>query len=247
MNNELIPAGVFGAVSTQVASDEDFDALSSGSAFLRRVELKSKGKLIDTGKVKPGHYAVIKSGDDADDLGASIDILPLARRPKAIDMNDAEHIVVTYDRSSEVFVDIEKRSSQPNSRCQYGASFLVAERSTGQLYEMFLGSASNRREVGTLSNFLPLSEEDIKRRPQLDEKTVKPHGPLAVTLKSKFVENKARGFSWFVMVPTPCSNEFTTKQIPSLEVIEEEIGKFLNPDDGNKPTVETKKGNTRAR
>ncbi len=234
MSNELIPADVFGTISTQVASDEDFNDLSSGK-FLQRLELKSKGALIDTGKVGPGHYAVVKSAEDADDLGDSVDVLMLARRPKAIDMSDIENIVVTYDRQGELFKNIEERSGKPNSRCQFGASFLVVERSTGKMYELFLGSASNRREVGTLSDFLPVTAADIERR---GLKGVEPHGPQAVTLKSKRVENKKNNWSWFVIVPTPCSNNFTVDQIPSTDLIRAEIEKFLNPNDGNKPEVE---------
>lgn len=243
MSNDLIPADVFGEVSTQVASDDDFSDLSS-SKFLRRLELKSKGALIDTGKVGPGHYCVVKSAEDADDLGDSIDVLPLARRPKAIDMNDTEQIVVTYDRQSDLFKDIEKRSSQANSRCQYGASFLVVERTTGQIFELFLGSSSNRREVGTVSDFLPLSEADIKRRSLSDKE---PHGPLPLTLKSKRVENKKKGWSWFVIVPKPCSNPFTKSQIPAIDVLKSEIEKFLNPDDGNKPQAEPAKDGKKSR
>ncbi len=245
MSNELIPMGVFGEISTQVASDVDFSDLGSGGNFLRRLELKSKGKLIDTEKVKPGHYAVIKSSEDADDLGDTIDILPIARRPKAIDMSDSDQIVVTYERQSDLFKQIEKKAGQPNSRCQFGASFLVAERSTGKLYELFLGSASNRREVGTVSNFLPLTAKQIEERELEGEK---PHGPLPLTLKSKRVENKTQGFSWFVIVPQPCSNPFTNDQIPSTEVIKDEIDKFLHPDDGNQPQKQPEgSGKKRAR
>lgn len=241
--NDLIPADVFGEVSTQVASDDDFSDLGS-SGFLRRIELKSKGVLIDSGKVGPGHYAVIKSSEEADDLGDSIEVLPLARRPKAIDMNDTEQVVVTYDRQSEIFKDIEKRSSQQNSRCQYGASFLIVERTTGEMFELFLGSASNRRVVGDVSDYLPLSPAQIKQR---DLKDTEPHGPLPLTLKSKLVKNEKKGWSWFVMVPKPCSNAFTKDQIPSTDAIKEEIGKFLNPDDGNKPEVEAAASGGRAR
>ena len=235
MSDALIPADVYGDISTQVASDDDFNDLGSSSKFLRRIELKSKGALIDTGKVGPGHYCIVKSSEDADDLGDSIDVLPLARRPKAIDMNDTEQIVVTYDRKSVLFKDIEKRAQLPNSRCQFGASFLVVERSTGQLYELFLGSASNRREVGTVSDFLPLHAADIERRGLEGQE---PHSALPLTLKSKRVENKKNNWSWFVMVPKPCSNPFTANQVPSPEVLKAEIAKFLNPDDGNKPEVE---------
>ena len=226
MSNDLIPADVFGEVTTQLGSDEDFADLGS-SKFLQRLELKSSGQLINEGKVRPGHYAVIISSDDAVDLGDSIDIMPLARRAKAIDMSDPNNIVVSFDRNSDVFKSIEKRSSIKDSRCQYGASFLVVERSTGKLYEMFLGSASNRREVGTFSEALPLTAASIKAKKLED---VKPHGPLAMALKSKLVKNEQKGYSWFVIVPKPCSNPFTKKQIPEPDVIKTEIEKFLNPE-----------------
>jgi hypothetical protein len=233
MSNDLIPQDVYGAVSTQVGTDEAFNSLSSGK-FIRRLELKSKGALIDKGIVGPGHYCVAKSSEEADDLGNSIDIMPLARRPKAIDMSDSEQIIVTFDFDSPVFKDIEKRSAQQNSHCQFGASFLVVERSTGQLYELFLGSASNRRVVGDISDFLPLTAQDIENRGLKGEK---PRGPLALTLKSKLVEKKEKKWSWFVMVPVPCANPFTKDQVPAGDLIKAEIAKFLNPDDGNKPEV----------
>lgn len=242
MSNELIPADVYGDISTQVGTDDDFAGLGSSSQYLERLELKSKGALIDTGKVKPGHYAVIKSSQDADDLGDTIDILVLARKPKAIDMNDPEQIVVTYDRHGDVFKDIEQRAGTPNSRCQYGATFLIVERSTAKCYEFFCGSASNRREIATLSDYMPITAEQIKAR-KLEGK--KPHGPLALTLRSKRVENKKRGFSWFVPVPMPCNNPFTAKQIPSTDTIREEIEKFLKPDERGPEVESGKKGRAR--
>jgi hypothetical protein len=243
MSNDLIPADVFGEVSTQVASDEDFESIGSSSKFLRRLELKSKGALIDTGKVRPGHYCVVKSRDDADDLGDSIDLLVLARKPKAIDMSDAGQIIVTYDRNSEVFKDIEKRSSVKDSRCQFGVTFLVIERSTGKLYEFFCGTVSSQREIPAISDHMRLTAEQIKARGLKD---VKPHGPLPLTLKSKRVEDKNKGYSWFVPVPKTCSNPFTAEQIPSPDVIKAEIEKFLAPDE-NAPKAEAASGKGRAR
>ena len=240
--NELIPVDVFGEVSTQVADDSAFDQIGQSTGFLQRIELKSKGKLIDKGIVRPGSYCVVQSSDSATDLGNSIDVIPLARRPKAIDMSDTEKIVVTYDFDSELFKNIEKRSAERDSHCQFGASFLVIERSTGKLYELFLGSKSNRREIGTLSEFLPLTATQIKDRGLKD---TKPRGPLPVTLKSELVEKGT--WSWFVMKPQPCSNPFTKKQMPDLEVITSETEKFLSSDDGNQPEAAAPAEGGRAR
>jgi len=215
----MIPTDVFGEISTEVDDDKDFADMSS-SPFLQRLELKSKGALIDSGKVRPGGYAIIKSSDDAVDLGSSVDILPLARRAKAIDMSDKKNVVVSYDRSSDVFASIEKRSSQQDSHCQFGSSFLVVERRTGKMYELFLGSKSNRRETGTISNYLPQVVNGERVQPQ----------PL--TLKSKHIKNEEKGYSWFVIVPTPCSNPFTKDQIPDGDLIRAEIEKFKAPAEG---------------
>lgn len=233
MGNEMIPANIFGEI-TPVADIVELEALANRSKFLRRIELKSKGVLIDTGKVKPGHYCIVKNSQDAEDLGDSIDILPLTYRFKAIDMSDTDQIITSFDMKSPLFKEIEQRSSVKDSRCQWGASFLVIERTTAQLYELFLGSKSNRNEVNTLLDFLPQSAEQLKKR----NKSGDPHGPLPLTLKSKRVEKKKLGYSWFVMVPRPCSNPFTMAQIPSKEVIQTEKEKFLHPEDTS-PEVET--------
>ena len=242
MSNELIPMDVLGEVSTQVGSDEDFAALSTGG-FLQRIELKSKGKLIDKRIVLPGHYAVIKSADDAVDLGDSIDIMPLARRMKAIDMSDNAHIVVSYDCNSDLFKDIEERSAVQNSHCQFGASLLVIERSTGKLYELFLGSKSHRKIGAEIMYHLPVSAADIATAEANgnEPRATEPRSALPVTLKSKNKTNEEKGYSWFVIVPTPCSNPFSKSQVPNLDKIREEGAKFINPDDGNKPEVETTK------
>jgi hypothetical protein len=247
VSNELIPQDVFGDISVQVGDDADFADMSTGG-FLRRIDLKSKGRLIDKGVVKPGHFCVIKSSDEADDLGDSIDVLPIARRPKAIDMTDTSQILVSYDRGTDLFKDIERRSSQKDSHCQWGASFLVIERSTGQLFELFLGSKSNRREAPTIGNFLPVTQAEIDRYTAAgkEPRAAEPRNSLPLTLKSKNVENKKTGWSWFVIEPTPCSNPFTASQVPTPEVIRAELLKFVNPDDGNAP-VATKKESTNKR
>ena len=58
------------------------DADSIGS-----LGLYTKGEAVDRGLVRPGHYGV-SEGEKVLDLGDSIDILPLARRPKASDMTN---------------------------------------------------------------------------------------------------------------------------------------------------------------
>ena len=62
------------------------------------MQLYTKGKAINKGQVRPGCYG-IPEGEEVIDLGDTIDILPLARRPKAIDMTDKDAVIVSYDPS----------------------------------------------------------------------------------------------------------------------------------------------------
>jgi hypothetical protein len=193
MAKDLIKAAVFENLPAQMGDDDDFKDLSQASDFLRRLQLVSKGKYVDSKQVGPGSYAVIIDGDKAQDLGDKIDILVLARRPKALDMSDVSQVIVSYDKNSDLFQDIAVRSGVKDSGCQYGVSFLIIERSTGCLYEFFCGSKSLRREIPTLSAYMPLSAAQIEAR---GLKEVEPHGPLPLTMGSKHI--KTARYSWFV-------------------------------------------------
>lgn len=242
MSNDLIPADVFAGLPAQMGDDVDFQQLSQSTEFLRRIQLVSKGKYVDSRKVQPGNYAVIIDSDNANDIGDSIDVLVLARRPKAIDMSDVEQVVVSYDSKSELFLNIAERSAEQDSGCQYGVSFLIAERSTGQLYEFFCGTSSMRREIPAISAYMAASKDQIKARGLKD---VKPHGPLPLTLKSKNVRRKT--YSWFVPVPQDCSTPFTAQQLPSAEIIRKEMEKFVCPPEDETKVVQDDKKGRRAR
>ena len=219
-DNMMVPLNLDQLPSTQLGTDEVLEKLAEGGGFLGRIQLCSKGKLIDKGVVKPGHYAIPQSGDAAIDLGSEIDVLPLARRPKALDTSDNDAIINCYDPSSDTFKDIAERSEQPNSNCQYGTEYLVIERSTGRFLTYFLGSKSHRPEARNISPNLPMTRADIERR-GLD---CEPHGPIPLTLKSKLVEKK--NFSWFVPVDQPCSTPLTG--LPDQAEIVRQIQKFLD-------------------
>lgn len=237
---ELVPAAVLENLPAQMGNDEDFKDLSQSSEFLRRLQLVSKGKYVDSEKVKPGCYAVILDGENAQDLGKTIDILVLARRPKALDMSDLEQVVVSYDNKSDLFQDIAQRSGVKDSGCQYGVSFLVAERSTGCLYEFFCGSISLRKEIPTFSAYMAINAEQIEAR---GLEGVEPHGPLPLTIGSRNVRKKK--YSWFVPVPQDCSTPFTADQVPSAEVIAKEMALFINPPKDETTVVVKKEGEGR--
>ena len=162
------------------------------------------------GLIPQGHYGIPESDEEIIDLGTAVDLLPLARRPKAIDMTDMEALVISYDMESEEFKRIAAKSTESDSHCQYGPSFLVYERSTGRFLEFFCGNKSSRIEAKKLFPFLPLTQADIDAKAAAGNAVgdLKPHGPVPVTLKVKVAEN--RKGTWHVPVVVMCASPFTT-------------------------------------
>lgn len=233
-------------LSTQMASDEVYEGLAKANEFLGRLQLYTKGTAINKKLIGPGEYGIPEGDDEITKLGESVDLIPLARRPKALDMSDKEAIIVNFDVTSDTFHDIQARAGEQNSGCMYGISFLVIERTTGRFLEFFCGTKSTRQEAGKIGGFLNLTAEQIKIMEDKgqDVSKLKPHGPLPMTLKSKLVEKGS--FSWHVPVVLPCSTPFT--RLPSVEAMNDQIAKFTTIKDGGvEKATEPAAKNRRAR
>ena len=239
-DNALMTLDLNQLPSTQIGSDEAYTELSKGGDFLSYIKLYTKGKPIDTGKIRPGRWGIPEADEEIIDLGDSIDVLPLARRPKALDTSDKSAIVVSYDEQSPAFTQIAAKSMEAGSSCQHGISFLVLERSTGRFLEVFFGNKSSRPEAKKLFPYLPLSRADIDRKTAAGADVVGlvPHGPMPVTLKVRLAENK-KG-SWHVPMVVKCSAPFT--KVPPTTTIVREINKFLAPKSGGVEKVEEPDG-----
>jgi len=209
--------------STQLGSDKGFADLSQGGDFLARLQLFSKGSAINKNLIQPGHWGIPEGDEDVTDLGTSIDLLPLARRPKAIDLSDKDAVVCNYDMTSDEFQRIADASMGQDSGCMYGPSFLIIERSTGRFLEWFCGTKSTRSEAKKIYPYLPLTPQDIALR----EIEAEPHPPMAFTMKIKLVERKR--FSWHVPVVVKCSTPFS--KVPVNEAVIKEIERFIDPKD----------------
>jgi hypothetical protein len=180
-----------------------------------------KGKPIDRRLIKSGHYGIPESADEITDLGASIDLLVLARRPKAVDMSDSDEIITSFDPDSAKFTRMAANSLEKESNCMYGPSFLVIERNNlRRPLEFFCGTNSSRAEAKNIYPFLALSAEQIKARGLKHEK---PHGPLAMTLTARLVEEGK--YSWYVPVANECTTPFTGSLADGN--ILDEITKFI--------------------
>ncbi|KPK54274.1 MAG: hypothetical protein AMS22_06110 [Thiotrichales bacterium SG8_50] len=241
MSTDLIPFDASALPTTELVTAEQMDELSKGVDYLQRLQLITKGKYVDTGKIKPGHYGIpLPGGEEIDDLGSSIDILPLAVRAKALDMSDREAVVAVYDMSTPEFQDIKARSGEQDSGCMWGPSFLVVERSTGRCFEFFMGTKSSRAVSGDLINFLPVSEATAAKQ------GIDAHGPLPCTLTVRYAKRGSWG--WHVPVVNKCSEPFT--KTPSLDVLREEMRKFIEVKDNgvqNVTEAETAAAKRRAR
>lgn len=229
--------------SVQIGSDADFDAIAKSSNFLGRLQLYTKGKAVNRGLVRPGNYGIPESDEEVLDLGDTIDVLVLARRPKAIDMSDTDALIVVYNVQDKEFQRIQARAGEKESHCMYGPSFLVYERSSGRFLEYFCGSKSSRSEAKKVFPFLPLTQLAIDAMAERGEDTagLQPHGPLPMTLKSKLVEKGT--YSWHVPVVQKCSTPFT--KLPKPEIIVREIERFLTTSGSEAKVAEEQKGRRR--
>ena len=209
--------------STEVAGN--YDDLTKGAAFLPQVMLFSSGKNILQGLIRPGRFGIKISDKEIQDLGDSIDVIPLARRPKAMDFSDREAIVTNYEDSSDEFKRIQATSAEQESGCMYGISFLVFERNSGKFLEYFFSSKSSRPEAKNVYPFLPKQGEDGQIELSV------------ITIKANLIEKPK--FSWHVPVVHKCSTPITN--IP-VDQIGAEIEKFVNAKSTQIEVVDKKAG-----
>lgn len=241
MADALVPFDTTQLPATQLGSDAAFTDLAKGGDFLSRIQLYTKGKAIDTGAIRPGRWGIPESGGAIADLGDTINVLPLARRPKAIDMSDESAVIAVYDEASDEFKRIAAASAEQGSHCQFGVSFLVFEDSTGGFYEVFFGNKSSRPEAKKLYPYLPLTQADIDRRAAAgaDVGNLTPHGPQPVTLKIRLASNK-KG-SWHVPLVLKSSSPFSAK-LPDMKAVAAQITRFVTVKDGGVERVQEPAG-----
>lgn len=227
MASNLVAVDVTQLPSTQVGDDADFAALSKGGSYLSRVQLYTKGKAIDKGLIKPGHYGIPEQGDEITDLGEQIEVIALARRTKALDLTDTDAPISVYDRKSPEFARIEEASKGKDSHCMVGPSYLLLEQSTGRPVELFCSSKSAQIESNKINPFLPLSQADIDRKEKagLDVSKLEPHGPIPFTLKAQYVEKGS--WSWHAPVAVRSSTPFG--KVPPIADLIKLITSFLSP------------------
>ncbi len=212
MGNALATTGLTNLPSVDV----DFSDYASDFDFLPRIQLVTKGKYVDQGKITPGHYGVPQGEDEILDLGDAIDILPLAVRNKALDTNSDPPVAV-YDVADPLYTEIRDRAGEKDSGCMYGPSFLVFERNTGEFYELFLGNKSGRVESKKFEAYLPVSEAQAAKF-QIEAK-----GPSPLTLTAKYIQGR---YNWHVPVVNRCSTPI--ENLPDDGTIVGQVERFFS-------------------
>ena len=205
MSNSLVPVHELGMVS-KYSTDDAFNQLAGSASFLPRVMLMGgNSKLVQTGDMTPGCYALIKgSNDNFVDLGREFNFLALAWRPKAMDVSDTEDVVSVYDNESEDFKAIVVKSATSDSGCMYGPEFLIWVPEQG-FATFFMSSKTSRREA---PNLLPIAKIGG-----------------AATLKSQLIKTKK--FNWHGPVVTSCTEPFAA--LPDAEEVSLQLKAFNNP------------------
>ena len=177
-----------------------FDTLSTQSKWTPRLQLcGASTNFVKKSIVGMGNYAIVKGKDDVDDLGNSVDCIPLAWRPKVFDSND---VVSSYNPESAKFIEIQEKAGQKDSGCMYGPEFLLYLPDTDIFVTFFCSNATSRREASNIRSLI---------------------GQPA-TIKSKFIEKDK--YSWHGPLITKCSTPFN---IPDDDRVSSEVNTFINP------------------
>lgn len=219
MSDELVELGSLVPANFDVDAGAlaELDEISNDTGFLARIQLYGKGKAVDKKLIPSGHYGSPASKEEIVDLGDSIDVIPFARRAKAIDMSDRENIKVSYDQTSDLFKYIKAQSTVKDSSCQFGVSYLVFERSTGKFYEFFCGTKSAKKESAKINTYLPKFMGGAK------------DNAVPMQLSAKLCEKG--DWTWFAPKAGDCPTPFTADDLPPVEKIKQQIEDFLSPNE----------------
>jgi hypothetical protein len=207
----LAPMAAYAGLVVSTPDDSFFDSQSSGG-YLQAIKIEQKGR---RDGVQAGNWSYGKD-DNQVDLGESIEVLVWARRAKAIDISDEGNIIESYDSKSEEFQRILTTSKEKGMNgCLAGPSYLVQTRD-GSFYEYFCTNASSQKESSKLNAVLPVVTADGMTPPK------------PIEIQSAFVEDKKKGYTYYVPRVGRCATPFDTSGF-NVEATIAKIQEFINP------------------
>jgi len=185
----------------QKYSDDDFNEVAASGKYLPRLQLlTSSSKKCKSGEFPINHFALVKDSN-YDDLGAEVDVLIVAWRPKAIQITD-ETVIACFKPKTDEFQKIVEQSDVKDSGCLYGPEFLMYIPVRKSFALFFMGSKSARRESPNVKALM--------------------HN--AGTLQAKFIQTPK--YEWYAPEIKKCSTPF---DMPDTEDMRAEVEKFNNP------------------
>jgi len=156
---------------------------------------------ITSGFIGSGRFGVPLAKDKIEDLGNSVDCLPVAWRFKAMKFGEA--VISVYNPQSKQFKDIQNTADEvPDSGCSYGLEFLVWLPSLKQFVTYFMNSKTSRLVA-----------------PEVKDRLGTP-----ITIRSNLIKKGSR--QWHGPVVSICSTPF---EAPNQEDLLTNATKFANP------------------
>src|SRR6185436_6827541 len=141
MRNALVDVN---ALPTNKYNDEKTcSELVTATTYLKRMQLyTASSAAITSGFIGSGRFGVPLAKDKIEDLGNSVDCLPVAWRFKAMKFGEA--VISVYNPQSKQFKDIQNTADEvPDSGCSYGLEFLVWLPSLKQFVTYFMNSKTS--------------------------------------------------------------------------------------------------------
>jgi len=182
---------VFKTKATEVATtDEDFDAMSSGSGLPRMSLFTSNSQEVKDGDFQTNTYG-LKIGEMLHSLGKNVDVVVCAYRLTAIHVSDDDGFCCSHDIKSPLFKDIMNIADTQGfgSGAIYGQEFLIWVPQHKTFATLMCGSKTARNMAGGIKSLV---------------------GEVA-SFGSKKIENKK--YSWFGM--TCAASNAVVTEVPS--------------------------------
>jgi hypothetical protein len=151
-----------------LTTDVEFDKALASSSFLPRVQLfGSNSNAVKEDKIGKGRYGLVRSKDSIEDLGPTMNCIPLDFRWKAMQITEAA-IVSVYDFKSEAFEKLKTTADTvKDSGCMWGPEFLIWLPEQATFATLYLSSISSRREAKPIRSMIgfgcTLTAELIKK------------------------------------------------------------------------------------
>lgn len=198
MTNTLIPTGTVPETDTSRVM-----SVSKNKDYLPRLKLcGAQAGECQRGIVGIGHYALIKSRQDIEDVGNDLNVIIIAGRAKAVQLGDP--IIQSFDPECTLFKDIQEESTRKDSEAMYGPEFLVYIPDLKVYATFFMCNPTGRIVAPDLSVRMG----------------------NGANLTSILIENKK--FKWHGPVIKDCGEPL---DVPDSEKMSEVATKFLNEKD----------------